>query len=147
MDCHSSKPEPVFLLADSKKLYYSTSIEGVSPDNAGFIDEFLKLGFEDLEFKLSQEQEAEFRVRFDFKVRETSDSLVPPESEIKLFYGTCRISVTRPERTVFEVEIKSSVNSSKDPKEVSKLIINTLMQRAYYRVTKALDKELSGGLE
>ncbi|TET38285.1 MAG: hypothetical protein E3J72_03480 [Planctomycetota bacterium] len=131
-------------MADGKKLSYTTAYIGPSPDNRSYVDSFFTLAFKDADFELTAANGAEFHVSFEFNAVEVRDSLVPAASGIRLLYSTCEVAITRRGKTIFRDKIDSSVNSGKDPKKVSGLIIKALMQRAYYIATKALDKELSG---
>ncbi len=144
-DCHLVELEPAFLMADGTKLSYTTSYTGPAPDNKSYVDAFFTLAFADADFEVVPEENSEFHVSFEFDIVEVKDSLVPKASGVKLFYATCETTVTRRGKIILKDKIDSSVNSGKDPKKVSRLMIKAMIQRAYFNSTKALDKELSGG--
>lgn len=106
------------------------TVEGSLVTDESSLIASLEDAFSKGEFLLRDDRKAAMAVTFDFRFAEVFDDLLPPRSGVRLFEGSCGVTVFEKGRKVSASKIPSKVTSGRDPGAVHARIAAFLLEKA-----------------
>ncbi|MFC1586709.1 hypothetical protein ACFL54_00225 [Planctomycetota bacterium] len=139
-ECHSEQSDEVYVFADGRTLYLEVSTEGLE-DGVPKVKSVLTGEFKECNFKLLDKEnaaKADFKVVCKIQIEEVYDKLIPANSGVRLFRGSCQLEVYHGAKLILSKSIPSKVISDKIPLAAHKKIAGYLQTQAYWKISKAI---------
>lgn len=142
-DCHRPFQEGYYLADPDQALFVSVGTGGLLEEGDALESYFIE-EYEDLDFVLEGKDEADLKVHADFQVVEVFDKLLPAGRELKLYKGTCLLTILFEKEEILRITIHSKTISSRKAEAAIKEIVHYLKEEALIASLSAFSKSFDG---